>query len=112
MAMPLYPKLRAHAESMLRDILSSGQKSAEIVQGICLLTFWKEPVDARAWLLIGYAIRACIEMGWHKLDINSEDDLGMFHVHEKEIEIRERRNKERTWLMLFVHDRRYIYHLD
>ncbi|PGH14759.1 hypothetical protein AJ80_05803 [Polytolypa hystricis UAMH7299] len=99
----LYPALHGHAEALLRDILSSGQTSTEIVQGICLLTYWKEPSDSRAWLRVGYAIRACIEMGWHKLK-PSNCDPGAYQ-RETEIQIRERRNKERAWLMLFVYDR-------
>lgn len=96
----LYPKLHDHAESLLRDILCSGQKSTEIVQGICTLTYWKEPSDSRAWLFVGYAIRACIEMGWHKLSSTPLPST-------TELAVRERRNKERNWLMLFVYDRRY-----
>lgn len=103
----LYFKLHDHVELLLRDILGSGQKSTEIVQGICLVTHWKEPSDSRAWMLVGYAIRACMEMGWHKLSpTNLEPAEALQSGREKENEMRERRNKERTWLMLFVYDRR------
>ncbi|KKZ62248.1 hypothetical protein EMCG_00415 [[Emmonsia] crescens] len=103
----LYPKLHEHVESILKDILSTGQISTEIVQGICLLTFWKEPSDSRAWLLVGYAIRAAIEMGWHKLNPPCLHSFAssMRESVETELEVRERRNKERSWLMLFVYDR-------
>jgi len=107
----MYIKLHDHVESLLRDVLGSGQKSTEIVQGICLLTYWKEPSDSRAWLLVGYAIRACIEMGWHKLRPQSFDPTlpEKKEPPETQLEVRERRNKERTWLMLFVYDRRYVF---
>jgi hypothetical protein len=106
----LYTKLHDHVESLLREVLGSGQKSTEIVQGICILTYWKEPSDSRAWLLVGYAIRASIEMGWHKLRQPSFDPKAPVKSEpaETELEIRERRNKERTWLMLFVYDRRCV----
>ncbi|OJD18325.1 hypothetical protein AJ78_01638 [Emergomyces pasteurianus Ep9510] len=102
-----YPKLHEHVENILKDILCTGQISTEIVQGICLLTYWKEPSDSRAWLLVGYAIRAAIEMGWHKfkppcLD-GSASSVG--ESMETELEVRGLRSKERVWLMLFVYDR-------
>ncbi|KAI2318456.1 hypothetical protein LOZ00_003308 [Ophidiomyces ophidiicola] len=100
----LYFNLHDHVEFLLRDILGSGQKSTEIVQGICLVTHWKEPSDSRAWMLVGYAIRACMEMGWHKLSPTNMAPPGR---REDELELRERRNKERTWLMLFVYDRSF-----
>ncbi|KLJ07019.1 hypothetical protein EMPG_17494 [Blastomyces silverae] len=103
----LYTKLHEHLESTLKDILSTGQISTEIVQGICLLTYWKEPSDSRAWLLVGYAIRAAIEMGWHKFKPSCPDGSAssMRESGESELEMRELRSKERSWLMLFVYDR-------
>lgn len=103
----LYQSLHDHLEKLLHKILGKAQKSPEIVQAICLMTHWKESSDSRAWMFIGYAIRACLEMGWHKLKPTNLDDSTMRAVStETEMEIRERRNKERTWLMLFVYDRR------
>nr|KMM70858.1 protein priB [Coccidioides posadasii RMSCC 3488] len=103
----LYLKLHDHVEFLLRKILGSGEKSTEIVQGICLVTHWKEPSDSRAWMLVGYAIRACMEMGWHKISPTHLDPVfeDGNRGSAKEMELRERRNKERTWLMLFVYDR-------
>ncbi|PGH00113.1 hypothetical protein AJ79_08296 [Helicocarpus griseus UAMH5409] len=103
----LYMKLHDHVESILKEILITGKASTEIVQGICLLTYWKEPSDSRAWGFVGYAIRACIGMGWDKLNSACPDSStsSMPKSTEREIEIRELRNKERTWLMLFVYDR-------
>ncbi|KAI5309928.1 hypothetical protein KEM55_002107 [Ascosphaera atra] len=100
-----YQTLYDHVENQLKEIMCAGKKSAEIVQGICLMTYWKQPSDSRAWLLVGYAIRACIEMGWHQLrPTNLEPDM-MVLQPERETELRERRNKERMWLLLFVYDR-------
>ncbi|EDN07411.1 GAL4 & fungal specific transcription factor domain-containing protein, priB [Histoplasma capsulatum] len=103
----LYSKLHEHVEHILKDVLSSGKISTEIVQGICLLTYWKEPSDSRAWLLVGYAIRAAIEMGWHKFKPPPlhHTEGSTREPMESEIEVRELRSKERSWLMLFVYDR-------
>jgi hypothetical protein len=82
-----------------------GDKSPEVVQAILLLTYWKELDDTRAWLSVGYAIRLSMELGWHKLTWNEgdEDNLSQSEVERR----RNIRNLERTWLVLFVYDRRY-----
>ncbi|KAI5303088.1 hypothetical protein KEM56_000044 [Ascosphaera pollenicola] len=101
----LYRGLYDHVEAQLKEIMPAGQKSTEIVQGILLMTYWKQPCDSRAWLLVGYAIRACIEMGWHQLKPTNSEPYMMILQSERELELRERRNKERIWLLLFVYDR-------
>ncbi|KAH6692135.1 fungal-specific transcription factor-like protein [Leptodontidium sp. MPI-SDFR-AT-0119] len=97
---PLHAQLQAHTEKLLGKAFMKGEKSVEVVQGILVLTYWKEPDEARTWLLVGYAIRMCIEMGWHKLPDQIE---GVETVSE--IDVREHRNIQRTWLVLFVYDR-------
>lgn len=99
---PLYSRLRDHAEHLLARAFTQGTKSPEIVQGILVSTYWKEPDDTRSWLLVGYAIRMAIELGWHKLQAESDEGL----MEGTELEIREARNTRRTWLVLFVYDRR------
>lgn len=97
----LHPQLQAHTEKLLGKAFTKGEKSVEVVQAILVLTYWKEPDEARTWLLVGYAIRLCIELGWHKLqDRNPDED-------RSEESVREHRNIQRTWLVLFVYDRRY-----
>jgi len=39
-----------------------------------ILTSWQEPNETRTWLLIGYAIRMCLELGWHEFRANRPDD--------------------------------------
>ncbi|KAH7310292.1 fungal-specific transcription factor-like protein [Rhexocercosporidium sp. MPI-PUGE-AT-0058] len=97
---PLHAQLQAHTEKLLGKAFMKGEKSVEVVQGILVLTYWKEPDEARTWLLVGYAIRMCIEMGWHKLPNQSERGETV-----SELEVREHRNIQRTWLVLFVYDR-------
>lgn len=74
------------------------------------MTYWKQPSDSRAWLLVGYAIRACIEMGWHQLKPTNLEPYMTMLQPDAELELRERRNKERVWLLLFVYDRRSVSH--
>jgi len=98
----LHSQLQAHTEKLLGKAFSQGEKSVEVVQAILVLTYWKEPDEARTWLLVGYAIRMYIEMGWHKM---KEPAPGSEILSEQGV--RELRNLQRTWLVLFVYDRRY-----
>ncbi|RDW84488.1 hypothetical protein BP6252_02078 [Coleophoma cylindrospora] len=98
---PLHSQLRAHTELLMAKAFTQGTKSPEIVQAILVSTYWKEPDDTRSWLLIGYAIRMCIELGWHKLPPTTAESL----EGETELQIREARNARRTWLILYVYDR-------
>ncbi|KAF3482720.1 priB protein [Arthroderma uncinatum] len=102
----LYVKLHEHSEKLLHDIMGSGKKSLEIIQGLCLLTHWKEPSDSRAWMFIGYAIRGGLELGLNKLKPSILDKpMQLVSGFEEEMALRERRSKERTWLVLFIYDR-------
>lgn len=96
----LYPGLHAHAEHLFVESFRRGDKSAEVIQGICLLTYWKEPNDTRAWTSVGLAIRIAMDLGWHKLSPHASRKPGL-----SELERREIRNAERTFLVLFVYDR-------
>lgn len=101
---PLYPALSTHAEDLFIESFRNGSKSVEIVQAILILTYWKKPDDNRAWLSVGHAIRMAIELGWHQLG-SSEMECS---ADASEITIRKFRDVERTWLVLFVYDRRWV----
>jgi hypothetical protein len=97
----LYPSLHSHAEDLLSQVFRLGTKSPETVQAIMMLTYWKQPEDTRAWTSVGYAIRVCMDLGWHKVVPRALEETSMDEIKE-----RETRNIERTWLVLFVYDRR------
>jgi hypothetical protein len=103
----LHPALRqpllSHAEELFIESFRSGAKSVETIQAICILTYWKEPRDNRAWLNVGHAIRMAIELGWH--NIGSDGMRPPENMSGRQA--MEFRNIERTWLVLFVYDRRY-----
>ncbi|KAJ7687571.1 fungal-specific transcription factor domain-containing protein [Mycena olivaceomarginata] len=73
-------------------------KRVEVVQAFACLTYWKDPDDNRTWTYIGYACRMAVELG-----------LNRYHAspppNETEFQMLERRNRERTYLVLFTHDR-------
>uniref|UniRef100_A0A0D2Y1N8 Transcription factor domain-containing protein n=1 Tax=Fusarium oxysporum (strain Fo5176) TaxID=660025 RepID=A0A0D2Y1N8_FUSOF len=89
----LYAKLYDHSQDLFANVFRRGSKSIEIVQAILILTYWKEPQDTRVWTSVGYAIRICMDLGWHKLTPYSPTA-----VAESEMQKRERRNVERTCL--------------
>lgn len=104
----LRPSLQAHADRLFGESFSQGTKSAEVIHAILVLTYWKEPEDTRAWLSIGYVIRMCMELGWHKLHINKRDNSLVQAQQDQALEASRRalRDSERLWLLLFVYDRR------
>ncbi|KAG5645860.1 hypothetical protein DXG03_005202 [Asterophora parasitica] len=73
-------------------------KRVEVVQAFACLTYWKDPDDNRTWTYIGYACRMAVELGLNRY-------LPTPPPNESEFQMLERRNRERTYLVLFVHDR-------
>ncbi|KAJ9628107.1 hypothetical protein H2204_009509 [Knufia peltigerae] len=98
---PLYLKLQKYAETLYGNAFCRGEKSPEIIQAFIISTYWKQPEDTRSWSVIGYAIRLCMELGFHKLTT----DPKYADPKTPEFEVRQRRNIERIWLLLFVYDR-------
>lgn len=100
---PIYHRsLQSHAEDLFTKCFRNGKKSTEIVQAIMITTYWKDKDDTRVWLSIGYVIRMGMELGWHKLTTRTKTEREAM----SELQNRETRNLERTWLLLFIYDRR------
>lgn len=100
----LHLELHKYSEKLFTDAIAGGAKSPEIIQAIVLKTYWKQSDDTRSWPLIGYAIRLSMELGWHTLLLKEDDTARL-----SPLDILKRRNIERTWLVLFVYDRRFAY---
>ncbi|KAJ7109106.1 fungal-specific transcription factor domain-containing protein [Mycena epipterygia] len=73
-------------------------KRVEVVQAFACLTYWKDPDDNRTWTYIGYACRMAVELGLNRYYASPPPN-------ETEFQRLERRNRERTYLVLFIHDR-------
>ncbi|OBZ75751.1 Protein priB [Grifola frondosa] len=93
-----YAATRRLAQDMAILAFAEGQQTIEVVQAYMCLTYWKEPEDNRTWTYIGYASRMAVG-----LELNRY--VGKRSTHESDLQMRERRNRERTYLVLFVHDR-------
>ncbi|KAL6309215.1 fungal-specific transcription factor domain-containing protein [Sparassis latifolia] len=91
------PMLRLAHEFAVRAF-AENWKRVEVVQAFACMTYWREPEDTRTWTYIGYACRMSVELGLNRY-------VGKRTTYESDYEMRERRNKERTYLVLFVHDR-------
>ncbi|KAL5490129.1 hypothetical protein ACEPAI_4962 [Sanghuangporus weigelae] len=94
----LYQKCRELAEQHAIKAFAEAQKSVEVVQAFMCLTYWGEPNSNRTWTYIGYACRMAVELGLNRYTPRPPES-------ETAIQRLERRNRERTYLVLFVHDR-------
>ncbi|PCH39576.1 hypothetical protein WOLCODRAFT_141318 [Wolfiporia cocos MD-104 SS10] len=94
----LYQPVLRLAHDFAVRAFAENTKGVEVVQAFACMTYWKEPDDTRTWTYIGYACRMAVELGLNRY-------VGKRPMGETELMLRERRNRERTYLVLFVHDR-------
>ncbi|KAF8553391.1 hypothetical protein OG21DRAFT_1414409 [Imleria badia] len=94
----LYKECLHLAHELAVRAFAEGWKRVEVVQAFACLTYWKEQDDNRTWMYIGYACRMAVEIGLNRF-------LAKSPTNESEFQLLERRNRERTYLVLFVHDR-------
>ncbi|CAL1706513.1 unnamed protein product [Somion occarium] len=93
-----YPQAQKIANEFAVRAFADGQKSVEVAQAFACMTYWKEPEDTRTFSYIGYACRMAVELGLNTL-------VRRRPLDESDYQLLERRNRERTYLVLFVHDR-------
>ncbi|KAK7440278.1 hypothetical protein VKT23_017218 [Stygiomarasmius scandens] len=94
----LFKPCQKLANEFATKAFSEGWKTVEVVQAFACLTYWRDPDDNRTWTFIGYACRMAVELGLNRYVAHPPPN-------ESEIQLSERRNRERTYLVLFVHDR-------
>lgn len=93
----LYPQMATLAREFAKEAFICNWKRVEVVQAFACLTYWKEPGDQCTWTYIGFACRMAVELGLNRY-------VGK-RPYETEMHRMERRNRERTYLVLWVHDR-------
>ncbi|KAI0362810.1 hypothetical protein OH77DRAFT_1492105 [Trametes cingulata] len=93
-----YHAVRRLAEEWSVFTFAEGTESVETVQALACMTYWKEPTDRRTWSYIGMACRMAVNLRLNKY-------VGRRQPQETTLNFLERRNRERTYLVLFVHDR-------
>ncbi|KAG9124657.1 hypothetical protein FRC07_010735 [Ceratobasidium sp. 392] len=94
----LFKQTQRIANEFVVKAFADQWKRVEVVQAFACMTYWKEPEDTRTYTYIGYASRMAVELGLNRY-------LAKAPEGETELQKRERRNRERTYLVLFVHDR-------
>ncbi|KZT36989.1 hypothetical protein SISSUDRAFT_1063225 [Sistotremastrum suecicum HHB10207 ss-3] len=94
----LYLPAKAIARKGAIRAFDEAWKSVEVCQAFSCLTYWKEPNETFTWTYIGYACRMAIELKLNRY-------LPTPPLNESEMQRRQRRNHERTYLVLWVHDR-------
>ncbi|KAJ7582453.1 fungal-specific transcription factor domain-containing protein [Mycena floridula] len=96
------PELYKDCQKLTNELriraFAEGWKRVEVVQAFACLTYWREPDDNCTWTYIGYACRMAVELGLNRY-------VSPPPPNETEFQLLERRNRERTYLVLFVHDR-------
>ncbi|KIY64582.1 hypothetical protein CYLTODRAFT_425074 [Cylindrobasidium torrendii FP15055 ss-10] len=86
------------AQDLAIQAFADQWKCIEVCQAFACLIYWREPDENRTWTYIGYASRMAIELNLNRY-------VAVPPPHETELQFLERRNRERTYLVLFVHDR-------
>ncbi|KAH7340719.1 fungal-specific transcription factor domain-containing protein [Rhizoctonia solani] len=94
----LFKQTQRIANEFVVKAFADQWKRVEVVQAFACMTYWKEPEDTRTYTYIGYASRMAVELGLNRYMAKPPEG-------ETELQKRERRNRERTYLVLFVHDR-------
>ncbi|KAH7103800.1 fungal-specific transcription factor domain-containing protein [Auriculariales sp. MPI-PUGE-AT-0066] len=93
-----YPACLELVNAYIPLAFDRGWRSPEVVQAFLFLTFYPEVGQDRTWTFIGYASRMAIELGMHRVG-------GGMDLDDTSIPEAERRNRERTFLVLFVQER-------
>ncbi|TBU28983.1 fungal-specific transcription factor domain-containing protein [Dichomitus squalens] len=93
-----YPDVRRLAHEWCVYTFAEGTESVETVQALACMTYWKEPADRRTWTYIGMACRMAVNLRLNRY-------VGGHQMNESIDQMLERRNRERAYLVLFVHDR-------
>jgi hypothetical protein len=94
----LFKQCQKLANEFAVKAFEEGWKSVEVVQAFACLTYWKDPDDNRTWTFVGYACRMAVELRLNRYVTHQPHN-------ESEFQLLERRNRERTYLVLYVHDR-------
>ncbi|KAF4473607.1 hypothetical protein FAGAP_12947 [Fusarium agapanthi] len=100
--------IRDHAESLLGRALLACDSAIENIWAIICMYHWKDANDSRGYTLIGFALRMAASAEW-----NMTHRSVSYETHESlELQVRQRRDKDRVWLALGNIDRTSSYFTD
>ncbi|KAF5563891.1 hypothetical protein FPHYL_4917 [Fusarium phyllophilum] len=91
--------IRDHAEFLLGQALLACDSAVENIWAIICMYHWKDAKDARGYTLIGFALRMAASADWKKTRRSvSYDNQGLQEAGE--LQVRQRRDKDRAWMIL------------
>ncbi|KAF5545957.1 hypothetical protein FMEXI_5873 [Fusarium mexicanum] len=93
--------IRDHTESLLGRALLACDSAIENIWAIICMYHWKDANDTRGYTLIGFALRMAASAEW-----NMTRRSVSYETHESgELQVRQKRDKDRVWLALGNIDR-------
>ncbi|KAH7216975.1 uncharacterized protein BKA55DRAFT_697682 [Fusarium redolens] len=102
--------IRDHAEFLLGQALLACDSAIENIWAIICMYHWKDANDTRGYTLIGFALRMAASAEWNMTRRSvSYDAQGL---QDSELQVRQRRDKDRVWLALGNIDRTSSYFTD
>ncbi|KAF4442068.1 hypothetical protein FACUT_2291 [Fusarium acutatum] len=91
--------IRDHGEFVLAQALLACDSAIENIWAIICMYHWKEAKDTRGYTLIGFALRMAASAEWNMTRRSvSYDTHGLQELGE--LQVRQRRDKDRAWMML------------
>ncbi|EWZ78270.1 hypothetical protein FOWG_17420 [Fusarium oxysporum f. sp. lycopersici MN25] len=103
--------IRNHTEFLLGRVLLACDSEVENIWAIICMYHWKDANDTRGYMLIGFALRMAVSAEWNmtrrSVSYNTE---GL--QDPTELQVRQRRDKDRVWLALGNIDRTSSYFTD
>ncbi|KAJ3541558.1 hypothetical protein NM208_g4551 [Fusarium decemcellulare] len=103
--------IRDQAELLLGRALLACESAIENIWAIICMYHWKDANDARGYTLIGFALRMAASAEWNmtrrSVSYDTEDLRG-----STELQVRQKRDKDRIWLALGNIDRTLSYFTD
>lgn len=95
--------LKEHLEDLLGKALLACDSSIETIWALICVYYWKDIRDKRGYNLVGFALSLASSAEWNTTRINSTRIWS--EPTESEIQVRQRRDKQRAWLVLGNIDR-------
>ncbi|KAF4451288.1 Protein priB [Fusarium austroafricanum] len=103
--------IQEHAEFLLGRALLGCDSAIENIWAIICMYHWKDANDTRGYTLIGFALRMAASAEWNMTRRSISYDLEELR-DANELQVRQRRDKDRVWLALGNIDRTSSYFTD
>ncbi|KAJ3469690.1 hypothetical protein MRS44_003755 [Fusarium solani] len=100
-----YEPIQKHSEILLGRALVACDIAIENIWAILCMYHWKDVDDTRGYTLLGFATRMAASAQWNKFGESMAPGNEPLVMAQTEAQVRQRRDKERIWLVLGNVDR-------